>query len=251
MKAIIVQFPFGVVAFDEEDKIVASKVYPKKPLAAAQIIAILEVDKLSDQTVSLIEQLQTRGYDVFAFENQNVANQAQTKLGVTTELVKPEQTQKRHDGMQQVAIETGFAKDAKDLSLWSRNVSVEVAKVQVKTATQKRDLVVGQAIQTLDDMDRTLNLFMGRLREWYGVHFPELDRLVEKHETYARLVMNLGARQNFTQHALEKEDLPNNKTEQILDGGRPGRNRFGSNSSSDQKRFGHVQSPRRHGNVLG
>jgi nucleolar protein 56 len=215
MKAIIIQFPFGVVAFDEEDNIVASKVYPKKPQAAAKIIAEIEPDKLSEETAALIVQLQTSGYDVFVFENQNVANHAQTKLGVTTELAKPEQTQKRHDGMQQVAIATGFAKDAKDLSLWSRNVSVEVAKVQVKTATQKRDLIVAQAIQTLDDMDRTLNLFMGRLREWYGVHFPELDRLVEKHETYARLVMNLGTKENFTQRALEKEDLPNNKTEQI------------------------------------
>jgi len=56
---------------------------------------------------------------------------------------------------------------------------------------------------------------MGRMREWYGVHFPELDRLVEKHETYARLVLNLGAKENFTERALEKEDLPKNKTEQI------------------------------------
>jgi nucleolar protein 56 len=56
---------------------------------------------------------------------------------------------------------------------------------------------------------------MGRLREWYGVHYPELDRLVEKHETYARLVQNLGTRDNFTLEALEKEDLPKNKTEQI------------------------------------
>jgi nucleolar protein 56 len=56
---------------------------------------------------------------------------------------------------------------------------------------------------------------MGRLREWYGVHFPELDRLVEKHETYARLVMNLGSRENFTADDLEKEDIPKAKTEII------------------------------------
>jgi nucleolar protein 56 len=117
--------------------------------------------------------------------------------------------------MQEIAIQTGFAKDAKDLNLWIHNVSVEVAKLQVKGETQKRDLIIAQAIQTLDDLDRTLNLFMGRLREWYGVHYPELDRLVEKHETYARLVLDLGTRENFSLEALEKEDLPKNKTEQI------------------------------------
>jgi nucleolar protein 56 len=55
---------------------------------------------------------------------------------------------------------------------------------------------------------------MGRLREWYGVHFPELDRLVEKHETYARLVMNLGDRINFVLETLKKEDIPKAKAEQ-------------------------------------
>jgi nucleolar protein 56 len=215
MKAVIVQFPFGVVAFDEANNIVASKVYPKKPQAAAKAIAKTDSDTLSDETAALIAQLQTSGYDTFVFENQNVANQAQTKLGVTAEITAPQEKQKLHDGMQQVAIQAGFAKDAKDLSLWSRNVSVEVAKLQVKGATQKRDLIVGQAIQTLDDLDRTLNLFMGRLREWYGVHFPELDRLVEKHETYARLVQNFGVRENFTIAALEKEEIPKSKTEQI------------------------------------
>jgi nucleolar protein 56 len=73
--------------------------------------------------------------------------------------------------------------------------------------------VVAQAIQTLDDLDRTVNLFMGRLREWYGIHFPELDRLVEKHETYARLVLNLGRKESFTLEALEKEDVPKGKAE--------------------------------------
>jgi nucleolar protein 56 len=72
-------------------------------------------------------------------------------------------------------------------------------------------LVIAQAIQTLDDLDRTVNLFMARLREWYGVHFPELDRLIEKHETYARLVMNLGYRDNFSLEALENEGLPKDK----------------------------------------
>ena len=215
MKAVIIQFPFGVVAFDEAQNIVGSRVYPKKPQAAAKAIAKNEPDRLSEETTALIAQLQTSGYDVFVFENQNVANETQIKLSITTEVAQPQETQKLHDGMQQVAIQAGFAKDAKELSLWTRNVSVEIAKIQVRGATQKRDLIVGQAIQTLDDLDRSLNLFMGRLREWYGVHFPELDRLVEKHETYARLTLNLGLRENFTISALEKEDLPKNKTEQI------------------------------------
>jgi nucleolar protein 56 len=72
-----------------------------------------------------------------------------------------------------------------------------------------------QAIQTIDDLDKTVNLFMSRVREWYGLHFPEVDRLIEKHETYARLVSKLGRRENFTVENLEKEGLPEARAEQI------------------------------------
>ena len=102
-----------------------------------------------------------------------------------------------------------------ELSLWNRNVSMELAKLRIKGASEKRDLIIAQGIQTLDDLDRTVNLFMGRLREWYGVYFPELDRLIEKHETYSRLVMNLGDRENYTADALEKENIPKERSQLV------------------------------------
>jgi len=92
---------------------------------------------------------------------------------------------------------------------------MELAKVRVRKAVEKRDLLVAQAIQTIDDLDKTLNLFMSRIREWYGLHFPELDRLIDKHETYARLVLNLRRRDDFTAENLEKEGLPKAKAEHI------------------------------------
>ncbi len=215
MKAVIVQFPFGVVAFDDVSNIVARKVYPKKPQTAAKTIIKIDPNKLSNETESLITRLQAEGYGTFALENQTLASQVQAKLGTTSEVAELKQIETLRARTHEVAVEIGFVKTSADLDLWTRNVSVEVAKLQVKGAAQKRDLIVGQAIQTLDDLDRTVNLFMGRLREWYGVHFPELDRLVEKHETFARLVLDLGTKENFTLEALEKEDLPKNKVEQI------------------------------------
>ncbi len=215
MKAVIIQFPFGVVAFDEEGKIVGRKIYPRKPQSAAKIIVKADPDKLSDEASALIVQLQSGGYGPFLLENQLAANQTHAKLGVESEVIPSQMALSLQTRVEQIAVETGFVKSSEELTVWNRNVSIEVAKLQVKGATQKRDLIVGQAIQALDDLDRTLNLFMGRLREWYGVHFPELDRLVEKHETYARLVLDLGTRENYTVKALEKEDLPKNKTEQI------------------------------------
>jgi nucleolar protein 56 len=215
MKAVIIQFTFGVAAFNEQSSLVETVLFPKKPQAAAKKLLKAEDGKLSDETASLVSMLQKAGYDSFVFENANVAGETQKTLNVTTEVLKPSEAEPLRVRMEQIAVEAGFVKDAKELSLWNRNVSMELAKLRVKGAAEKRDLVIAQAIQTLDDLDRTVNLFMGRLREWYGVHFPELDRLVEKHETYARLVMNLGYKDNFTVEALEKESVPKEKAENM------------------------------------
>ncbi len=215
MKAVIVQFPFGIMAFGEENQLIEKAIFPKRPQAAAKTIAKLENGKLTSDLEKLITGLQTAGYDKLIFDNPTLANEIQKQLNISVEVSKPQNTEEIRSQAEHIAVEIGFVKDAKELALWTRNVTMELAKLQVKGEAEKRDLIVAQAIQTLDDLDRTVNLFMGRLREWYGVHFPELDRLVEKHETYARLVLNLGVRENFTVENLEKEDLPKNKTEQI------------------------------------
>jgi nucleolar protein 56 len=212
MKAMIIQFPFGVLAFDEQGNIVDKMLFSKKPQQAAKSLMKIESGKISE-VESLITVLQNKGYDVFVFENADIANEAQRKLKVKTEISKPSEAEALRVKMEKVAVETGFVKDAAELSLWNHDVSMELAKLRIRGASEKKDLVIAQAIQTLDDLDRTVNLFMGRLREWYGIHFPELDRLIEKHETYARLVMNLGYRDNFSLEALEQEGLPKEKAE--------------------------------------
>jgi nucleolar protein 56 len=213
MKAIIVQFPFGAAAFGTQNKLVEKELFPKKPQAAAKSLMKVEAGKISDEIKSLITRLQNAGYDTFAFESGSIADEVQKRLGVKVETATPSEVEALRSRMEEVAVETGFVKNAGELSLWNRNVSMELAKLRIKGASEKRDLVIAQAIQTLDDLDRTVNLFMGRLREWYGIHFPELDRLIEKHETYARLVMNLGARDAFSFEALEKEAIPKERAE--------------------------------------
>jgi nucleolar protein 56 len=212
MKATVIQFTFGVVAFDEHGDITDKVLFSKTPQQAAKSLMKIESGKISEVT-ALITTLMDAGYDAFAFENAGVADGVQRKLGVNVEVAKASEAEAFRGRMEQVAVEAGFAKDEKELAVWNRNVSMELAKLHVKGAAEKRDLVIAQAIQTLDDLDRTVNLFMGRLREWYGIHFPELDRLIEKHETYARLVMNLGYKDNFSFEALEKEGLPKERAE--------------------------------------
>jgi len=216
VKAAIVGCSFGVLAFNEKNELIGNVLFPKNSQSTAKALMRLEAGKLVDEVKELIERLKKGGYETFVFENANIAKEAQEALGVRVEVSKPSPAgDALRSNMENFAVKTGFAKDSREFNLWMHNVSMEVAKLRVKGAVEKRDLVIAQAIQTLDDLDRTINLFMGRIREWYGIHFPELDRLVDKHETYARLVLELGSKENFTIEKLEREDLPKAKAEQI------------------------------------
>ena len=46
----------------------------------------------------------------------------------------------------------------------------------------------------LDDIDKELNNYIMRCREWYGWHFPELTKIVTDNLVYAKVVLALGER---------------------------------------------------------
>jgi nucleolar protein 56 len=215
VRATIIKSTFGILAFNKESEIIESVLFPKKPQKAAKILAKIEAGKL-DEIARLIDKLVKNGYDTFVFENSDLANAVHQKLNVKVEvaqLFKARETLRSN--IEKFAIKKGFVKDTIELERWMHDVALETTKLRVKEAVEKRDLIITQAIQTIDDLDKTVNLFMSRVREWYGIHFPELDRLLDKHEPYARLVFKLGNKDNFTGERLEKEDVSQSKAEKI------------------------------------
>jgi nucleolar protein 56 len=216
VKATIIECVIGILGFDEQNNLVEGVLFPKDPKKIAENLAKIEAGKIIDEIATLVEKLKEKGYTFFVFENVEITRNIHDKLKIAVELVRPSEAGELLRGnLEKYAVKLGFVKEGAELRDWTHKVSVELTKMRVRKAGEKRDLVVAQAIQTIDDVDKTVNLFMGRIREWYGLHFPELDRLVEKHETYARVVVDLGRRDKFTVENLEKEDLPKNKAEQI------------------------------------
>lgn len=53
-----------------------------------------------------------------------------------------------------------------------------------------------QAVSLLEDLDKELNNYAMRLKEWYSWHFPELLKIVSDNVTYAKMANLIGFRQN-------------------------------------------------------
>jgi nucleolar protein 56 len=218
MKATIVECLMGVFGFGEANRLIDNVFFPKDPREIAERLGKVEAGKVVEEIVALVKKLQGKGYTIFVFESSNIAQIAREKLKIEVNVEKPSEAGELLRGnLEKFAVDLGFVKRQEQLHEWVHKVSMELAKMKVRKAVEKRDLLVVQAIQTIDDLDKILNLFMSRMREWYGLHFPELDRLIDKHETYARLIVKIGRKDDFTAEDLEKEGLSKAKAKHIAE----------------------------------
>ena len=177
MKAAVVESLFGILAFNEENQIAEKVLFPKNPQVAASVLVKIEAGKMPGEVADLVNLLQKRGYDTFTFENSSLAKEVEQRLNVNVETSKPSKAgETLRSNLERFAVETGFVRSPEELSQWTHSITMEITKIKVKGAVEKRDLVIAQAILTLDDLDKTINLLMSHVREWYGIHFPELDR---------------------------------------------------------------------------
>ena len=76
-------------------------------------------------------------------------------------------------------------------------LSHSLSRYKLKFSPDKVDVMIIQAIALLDDLDKELNNYNMRCREWYGWHFPELGKMISDNLTYARVVKTLGMRGNI------------------------------------------------------
>eukprot|EP00906_Rhabdomonas_costata_P032392 RCo045638 len=78
---------------------------------------------------------------------------------------------------------------AKSMHQMSLGLAHSLSRHKMKFSADKIDVMVIQAIGLLDDLDKELNTYVMRVKEWYGWHFPELTKVVSDNVTYARLVL--------------------------------------------------------------
>ncbi|XP_004585734.1 nucleolar protein 56 isoform X2 [Ochotona princeps] len=97
------------------------------------------------------------------------------------------------------------------------------SRAKVKFNVNRVDNMIIQSISLLDQLDKDINTFSMRVREWYGYHFPELVKIINDNATYCRLAQFIGNRRELNEDKLEKlEELTMDgaKAKAILDASR-------------------------------
>jgi nucleolar protein 58 len=81
-----------------------------------------------------------------------------------------------------------------DLKAMQLGLSHSLGRYKLKFSADKVDTMVIQAVGLLDELDKEINTYAMRVKEWYGWHFPELQALLKENAQYAQLVLKVGLR---------------------------------------------------------
>lgn len=200
MRGYLVSSPVAIVLLDEKGNIITYERWPLNPDEAVEEILSLEEGKVPPTLGSLLSRIEGNLKELVV-EDPDLGKS-------TTYYFKGEVLVKPNNEIGTMFRERIFTYIDKlginenEYKTICYEISLRLARRKVRKAAEKRDLFIAQAIAALDDVNKTLNLFASRVREWYGLHFPELDEILEDHENYVRVVSRIGFR-----NAISKEHL--------------------------------------------
>ncbi|MBW2991554.1 hypothetical protein KY348_07705 [Candidatus Woesearchaeota archaeon] len=69
-----------------------------------------------------------------------------------------------------------------------RAKNIELARKGVKESVNP-DLFIINAVNNFEELQRIINVLTKRLREWYSIYLPELDKKIQDNEAYVKLVL--------------------------------------------------------------
>lgn len=136
------------------------------------------------------------------------------RTSIDVQLMSNEDMEKIQISKPKFLIEAGFAKDTSDAMTKLRDFAMQLSSSKVSQVSESPDLHIIQSINSLDEIDRIINGISSRLREWYGLHFPELDNVIDSILGYSQIVL-AGKRENLSDKVYENAGFPDSKVEML------------------------------------
>lgn len=166
----------GVFALDNNRKIISFKSFPKDTNIVAS---------------KLLEEEPT--------ELTKIKNELGIKEFVSDKSVEDSVK----ENLLKYALEYKFVKNQIEFNQFLTKVNSELSKQKIRESASRDNLII-HVNNAIEELDKSINIFIERLREWYGLHFPEMDRIIENHETFVKLIETFGNRKNFDDKQLSQ-----------------------------------------------
>jgi nucleolar protein 56 len=209
----VVLMELGVAAFDQVGSLVASKKFDN----AIRSYRLLKSGATPDEIKQFVEKL--RSFDSVTANDASVAAVLR-QAGLNSQLMPENQQQSIQSDKPIFIVKAGFAGNEQEAMQALREFAINLSSSRVKEASERLDLHIIQSINALDELDKIINIVGARMREWYGLHFPELDNLLQSLVAYAEIVSRAGLRESITADILQSAGMQDKKVEVMLDAAR-------------------------------
>ncbi len=219
MKTFIAPSIHGIMAINEKDELI-DFIFQDLSISdlSKQYFEIITGNCPEDLQV-MLNRLNTNGTTTFQTENPHLKKIIGAALPIPVEILTNEKRLREvYENARVYFRERGLNYSSESILERTKVLSEFLTKTQIsETATQK-DYLIKQAVDTIVELDKAINFFSTRVREWYGLHFPELtDKLIDDNIKFAKFVAKIGVRENFSQSQLLTQlQLSEGQSEELI-----------------------------------
>ncbi|MFX1377397.1 MAG: C/D box methylation guide ribonucleoprotein complex aNOP56 subunit [Promethearchaeota archaeon] len=205
MRSYIADTLVGIFAFDETGNILNFIDFENEKQKIIQFFDAINNGIIQSVYEEFLLELKNSGFDEFIFDNKELLTLTSQKLGYKTtfESFSLELKDFRLNLVDQLK-KVGIDKTKDEILTHYKELNEEFTRKKVSQASGHFDNIIIQIVNVLDVIKKSISLFSSHLREWYGLHFPELtDKVIEDNILLAKIVSMLGRRDAFTQENLQ------------------------------------------------
>jgi nucleolar protein 56 len=208
MRCWIIDTLIGLFAIDDRGTIVNFRDFEGKVEDVFEFYKQIRYKEIlgpyRDFLNGFFSELENSGYTEFILDNYDLKSKLSNEFNY--ELKKDYSSlefQNFRQNLQQNLKKIGMSKSREQLQEIFKYVNQALIKYHIKKKGGKNDVTIMQIIETLQTLKKTISLFSSRLKEWYGLHFPELtDKIIDDNILFSKLVSELGDKKNFTEEKL-------------------------------------------------
>ncbi|MFW9987845.1 MAG: C/D box methylation guide ribonucleoprotein complex aNOP56 subunit [Candidatus Odinarchaeota archaeon] len=206
MKSFIADTLIGIFAFDETGNILSFIDFEENISKVIEFYKALENDVIQKAFDSFILELKNSGFNEFIFDNTKLESLSSKKFEIKTILeTKSIELKEFRVNLEKNLKKIGISKAREEILNQYKIVSEELTRIKVSQVSGHSDNIITQIITVLDVIKKSISLFSSHLREWYGLHFPELtDKIIEDNLILAEMVSKIGPRKNYTSKNIEE-----------------------------------------------
>ncbi|MEA3343159.1 MAG: hypothetical protein U9Q92_03255 [archaeon] len=183
--------PLGLFAVDSNKNEVAHLYFSKDPKTAKKQYNESLKPAFSKEEKELLKNLKSKDI-IFEIKKDSYEHQFPNPAG---EYVRA--------SLFRLAAKNNISSPEFSTFLYDFNFELTKGKMQGQPVD---DRLIIQAVSAIDDLDKTINVMCMRLREWYGLYFPEASEKLKDNEKFAK----------YVSETLYRTDMDNIKIEETI-----------------------------------